>query len=202
MPWSDHTVLKSSLVLDTEMVDNRFNSLYNTIITSLFSGTYFALNPSRRPGPGAMDFTVTHITVAGPLVHEHPVFFLQIRLLRIFLCQTPVKRPKTKFDSGSSNLPPHLRIPKLYGISAFGRQLSYYTYDRVTGVLEPTIIMDSDVDAIVTAPPSLARCNTNIMEVEGRAKFLAMVDEIKQMVHALGYGSMYFVIHPSLTSSN
>lgn len=63
-----------------------------------------------------------------------------------------------------------VRIPKLYGVSAVGRQLSFYTYDRASRTVEPGPL----------AP--IERWNTNIMEEVGRAKFLAVVEEIKQMV--------------------
>lgn len=70
-------------------------------------------------------------------------------------------------------------------VSAIGRQLSYYTYERATGAVEPIVLADSISFVVDTA--LIERWNTNILE-EGSAKFLAVVQEIKQMVAILGTG--------------
>jgi hypothetical protein len=58
-----------------------------------------------------------------------------------------------------------------------GRQLSHYTYERASGAVEPVALVDSTSFVVDTA--RIGRWNTNIMQEEGRAKFLAVVEEIK-----------------------
>jgi hypothetical protein len=58
----------------------------------------------------------------------------------------------------------HVRIPKLYGVSAIGRQRSYYTYERASGAVEPVALADSTNVIIDTAP--VERWDTNIMQEE------------------------------------
>lgn len=65
-----------------------------------------------------------------------------------------------------------MEVPKLYGISAFGRQCAYYTYERETDVVLPEA---------TTAVPPIDRW-TDVMKDEGRDKFKAMVDDIRVMV--------------------
>jgi len=67
----------------------------------------------------------------------------------------------------------------LYGVSAFGRQLAYYTYERASGTVEPAAVVDY---SCISDYAPIETWDTNIMEEGGRAKFLAVVEEIKQMV--------------------
>jgi hypothetical protein len=74
-----------------------------------------------------------------------------------------------------------------------GRQLSYYTYERASGTVEPIALADSTTLVVDTAP--IGRWNRYphprtvlYMEEEGCAKFLAVVEEIKQMVTIIGTG--------------
>ncbi|KAH9015921.1 hypothetical protein EDB85DRAFT_1821785, partial [Lactarius pseudohatsudake] len=76
-----------------------------------------------------------------------------------------------------------VRIPKFYGVNhaiGLGRRLSYYTYERATGAVEPAALADSTSSVVDTA--SIERWYSNIMQEEGRARFLAAMKEIRQMV--------------------
>ncbi|KAH9022710.1 hypothetical protein EDB84DRAFT_1245638, partial [Lactarius hengduanensis] len=73
-----------------------------------------------------------------------------------------------------------VRMPKFYGVNrAIGRRLSYYTYERATGAVEPAALADSTSSVVDTA--SIERWYSNIMQEEGRARFLAAIKEIRQM---------------------
>ncbi|EDR10761.1 uncharacterized protein LACBIDRAFT_324634 [Laccaria bicolor S238N-H82] len=65
------------------------------------------------------------------------------------------------------------------------RQLSFYTYERASRRVEPIPLADSVTRIVDTAP--IERWNTNIMEEEGRTKFL---EEIKQMVANIDTGEL------------
>jgi hypothetical protein len=88
-----------------------------------------------------------------------------------------------------SRLPALAHVPNLYGISAIGRNLSYYTYHKDSGVIEPAALPDNPHVVLDTAP--VERWDTNIMQEEVRTKFLAMVEEIKQMVRDMWYVLVY-----------
>lgn len=143
------------------------------------------------------DHLVCHRAVES---RESPIFFIEI--------EPPTHLPSLSTRKDVENQVRHrflqlshlVRAPKLYGVSAIGRQLSYYTYERASGTVGPIALADSITLVVDTAP--IGRWNTNIMEEEGRAKFLAVVEEIKQMVAIIGTGFMYSqaVVQPSLTS--
>ena len=76
-----------------------------------------------------------------------------------------------------------VQIPMSYGVSAIGRQLCYYTYERASGAIKPTTAL-----ADSTAP--VEQWNTDIMEEHGHVLFMMIVKKIKGMVRDLGYGFM------------
>jgi hypothetical protein len=190
MPWPAHIVAKSDRLLDTERIENKFYGLYNSILAECFPSTHFTVTPqytteeAMTGGTGAIGFAISY--VIEPLNLECPVFFIEIK--------PPTHLPSLSARKDAENLVrrrflqlSHLvRVPKLYGVSAIGRQLSYYTYERASGTVEPIALADSTTLVVDTAP--IGRWNTNIMEEEGRAKFLAVVEEIKQMVAIIGTG--------------
>lgn len=92
-----------------------------------------------------------------------------------FLAITARKDAENQVRSRFGQLAHLVRVPKLYGVSAIGRQLSYYTYERASGIVKPIALTDSGISVVDTAP--IERWNTNIME-EGHAKFLVVVEEM------------------------
>ena len=202
MPWPAHIVAKSSRLLDTESIENKFYGLYDSILNECFPSTQFTITPqytttgAQTGGTGAIAYAITY--VIEPLDLDSPIFFVEIKppthLPSIYTRKVAENQVRTRFVQ----LAHLVRIPKLYGVSAIGRQLSYYTYERASGAVEPVALADSISSVVDTAP--IWRWNTNIMQEEGCARFLAVVEEIKQMVRDLWYGSMYSIVQPSLTS--
>jgi hypothetical protein len=72
---------------------------------------------------------------------------------------------------------------------AIGRQLSYYTYDKDSGVVDPAAFPGSPDIVLETAP--VERWDTNIMQEDGRTKFLVMVEEINRWSAICG---KYYVV--------
>jgi len=183
MPWPAYIVARSSRLLDTETIENKFYGLYNTILTECFPPTHFMVTPQYPTadavtgGIGAINFAITYVIESLDL--DTPILFIEIKppthLPSLFSRKDAENQVRTRFQQ----LAHLVRIPKLYGVSAIGRQLSYYTYERASGAVEPIALADSTTLVVDTAP--IGRWNTNIME-EGRGKFLAVVEEIKQMV--------------------
>jgi hypothetical protein len=83
MPWPAHIVAKSSRLLDTETIENKFYGLYNSILTECFPSTRFTVTPqyttaeATTGGTGAIGFAITF--VIEPLDLESPVFFIQVK---------------------------------------------------------------------------------------------------------------------------
>jgi hypothetical protein len=187
MPWPAHIVAKSSRLLDTETIANKFYGFYGSILNECFPSTHFTITPQyatvEAPAGGSR-FAITY--VIEPLDLDSPIFFVEIKppthLPSMFARKDAENQVRTRF----AQLAHLVQIPKLYGVSAMGRQLSYYTYERASGAVEPTALAESASFIMDTAP--IGRWNTNIMQEEGRAKFLAVVEEIKQMVAIFGMG--------------
>jgi len=188
MPWPAHIVAKSSRLLDTETIENKFYGLYDSILNECFPSTHFTVTPqyptveATTGGVGAIDFAITY--VIEPLDLDSPIFFIEVKPPTYLPSLTTRKDAENQVRTWFWQLAHLVRIPKLYGVSAIGRQLSYYTYERASGAVEPIALADSNTVVVDTAP--IGRWNTNIMEEEGRGKFLAVVEEIKQMVVNLG----------------
>ena len=201
MPWPAHIVKKSNRLLDTETIENKFYGLYDSIIHECFPTTQFTITPqyptaeATTGGTGAIDFAITY--VIEPLEFESPVFFIEVKAPTHLPSITTRKDAENQVRYRFRQLAHLVQIPKLYGVSALGRQLSYYTYDKASGRVEPGVLTDSTEVVVDTAP--LVRWNTNIMEEEGRAKFLAVVEEIKQMVADLGTGLCLLLFKFNLT---
>ncbi|KAF8462666.1 hypothetical protein JB92DRAFT_3068178 [Gautieria morchelliformis] len=174
MPWPAHI---------TETIQNKFFGLYNSILNECFPSPHFMVTPqyttaeAQPGGTGAIDFAITYVIEL--LGVDSPIFFIEIKpptyLPSIAARQYAENQVRTWFKQ----LAHLVAIPKLYGVSAIGRQLSYYTYERASGTVEPIALADSISSVVDTAP--IGRWNTNIMQEEGHAKFLAVVEEIKQM---------------------
>jgi len=186
MPWPAHIVVKSSRLLDTETIENKFYGLYNTILNECFPSTQFTVTPqyptteAQVGGIGPIDFAITYVIEPLDLRIESPVFFIEIRPPTHLSSISARKDAENQVRNQFGQLAHLVRIPKLYGVSAIGRQLSYYTYERASGAVEPFALADSTNAIIDTAP--IERWGTNIMQEEGRTKFVAIVEEIKQMV--------------------
>jgi len=66
MPWPAHIVTKSTRLLDTESIENKFYGLYDNILNECFPPTQFMISPqyttieAAAGGIGAMDFAITY----------------------------------------------------------------------------------------------------------------------------------------------
>jgi hypothetical protein len=194
MPWPPHIVAKSASLLDTETIENKFYGLYNIILNECFPATQFVVTPqyataeARAGSTGDIidrAFAITYV-IERLNLESGPIFFVEIKPPTYLPSISTRKDAENQIRHRFLQLSHLVRIPKLYGVSAIGRQLSYYIYERASGNVEPVALADSPSAVVDTAP--IERWDTNIMEEEGRVKFLAVVEEIKQMVATLGKG--------------
>ncbi|KIL62558.1 hypothetical protein M378DRAFT_193175 [Amanita muscaria Koide BX008] len=182
----------SSRLTDTEPIANKFNGLYDAIIHERFPSSQFVVTPQyptlEAPEPfgvGASNFAISF--VIEPVGLESPVLFIEVTPPTYIVPPNARKQAEKQIRARFGSLDHLVRIPKLYGISAIGKQVSYYTYDRASGAVEPAALPADPNRVIDTAPVERW---ANIMQEEGRTKFLAMVEEIKQM----------FLLFPTITS--
>jgi hypothetical protein len=120
-------------------------------------------------------------------------YSLKSSLLSIFLPYSPARTLKIKFGRGSAYLLTLSEYRSCTELALWGRQLSYYTYDKDSGVVEPAALPDNPYVVLDTAPAE--RWDTNIVLEEGRTKFLAIV-EIKRLVRDLWYVLVHSGIRP------
>ncbi|KAI0283106.1 hypothetical protein BGY98DRAFT_1113027 [Russula aff. rugulosa BPL654] len=80
MPWPAHIVAKSSRLLDTETIENKFYGLYNSILTECecFPSTRFTVTPQYATAE-AMTGVSRSPFVIEPLDLESPVFFVEVK---------------------------------------------------------------------------------------------------------------------------
>jgi hypothetical protein len=120
--------MKSSCLLDTETIENRFYGLYNSILNECFPSTQFTITPqyllveALAGGTDAIHFVITF--VIEPLDLDSPIFFIEIKppthLPSLLACKEAENQVRTQFVQ----LAHLVQIPKLYRVSAIGRQLS------------------------------------------------------------------------------
>jgi len=139
-------------------------------------------------GVGAIDFAITYVIEALDI--DSPVLFIEVKPpihLPVISARKEAENQARRRYGEISHL---VKIPKLYGISAIGRQLSYYEYHKASGRITPDALPDSSAIVMDTAP--IERWDTNIMEPEGYDKFMRIVEEVKLMTFALWW--VYFIV--------
>jgi hypothetical protein len=187
MRWPAHIVQKSSRLLDTETIENKFYPLYDDILNECFPRTTFSISPqyatpmAQTGGVGAIDFAITYVIEALDI--DSPVLFIEVKPPIHLPVISARKEAENQVRRRFGEISHLVKIPKLYGISAIGRQLSYYEYNKASGRIVPDALPDSSAIVMDTAP--VERWNTNIMEPEGYDTFVRIVEEVKRMTFAL-----------------
>ena len=124
MSWPAHIVAKSSRVLDAETIENKFYGLYNSILTECFPSTQFTVTPqyvtegAQTGGSGTIGFTIAYVV---ELLDLGPIFFIEIRPPTEFSSLSARRDANDQVRTRFRELADILQIPKLYGVSAFGR---------------------------------------------------------------------------------
>lgn len=187
MPWPTHIVQKSSRLLDTETIENKFYPLYDDILNECFPRTTFSISPqyatpmAQIGGVGAIDFAITYVIEALDI--DSPVLFIEVKPPSHLPIISARKEAENQVRRRFEEISHLVKIPKLYGISAIGRQLSYYEFDLASNRITPDALPDSF--AIVTGTAPQERWDTNIIDSEGYDKFMRTVEEVKRMTFAL-----------------
>jgi len=184
-------------------VENKYYGAYDKTLNGLFdtlnvngndSAEEYIVEPQYTPtceerGIPAINFVITHLFLhtrsgSGKKTEgdaaDKPIFFLEIK-------------PPVNVNSGSARIAADAQmrarfrslrddcpIPILHGISVMGQRLAFYSMDKATGCIEPRYIaMSKDY---VTNPISADRWQMDVTTEEGYQRFLAVVNDVKDMV--------------------
>jgi len=109
MRWPAHIVQKSSRLLDTETIENKFYPLYDDILNECFPRTTFSISPqyatpmAQTGGVGAIDFAITYVIQALDI--NSLVLFIEVKPPIHLPVISAVKKPKIKCDVGLERFP-------------------------------------------------------------------------------------------------
>ncbi|KAF8996930.1 hypothetical protein BDQ17DRAFT_1429438 [Cyathus striatus] len=203
MPWSLDVSLYCALV-ESEQLE--YGVLYNAVLRECFRSTFPRLHPfSQSPICSPFHFclpTDPSLPVGSSgcptfkrLRSYEVVGDMQLKSALLFVATKPVKflTMPNKRKVADEEMRERLRqlslcstrVPKLFGVCAFGRNFAFYKYDRVTGEITPPKIPQPDsIDETVETAP-IEWWSTNVMDEDGREKFLELVEEVKSMANEL-----------------
>jgi hypothetical protein len=146
MPWPAHIRRKSDRLTDNETIENKFYPLYGDILNEFFPRDRFSICPqyatpvAQTGGVGAIHFTVTYVVEALDL--DSVVFLLEINPPTHLPILSARKEADKQVRQRFGQIAHLVKIPTLYGISAIGRHLCYYTYHLTTGIVERVEILE------------------------------------------------------------
>jgi hypothetical protein len=188
MPWCARAARQSARVPDTVTNENYFYPLFNTILGEAFPEEEFSICPQYPVMPitlgreGSINYAVTYL-VQGIDRDDNPLFFIEVKPPGQLLYPSAREAAAVQIRDRFRDLAVSLRIPKLYGVSAFGRRIAYFSFNAETGKVEPPIVRNVTGNIEDVAP--MHQWDTNIMEEDGRDKFLRVVAEVKEMACSL-----------------
>ena len=186
--WSQKIIHLSAHVNDQQTNENYFYPLWNAILGEAFPEEDFAICPQYPTRPtaagreGAIDYAVTYL-IQDAAHDDCPVFFVEVKPPTDMRYPSARERTAAQMKQRFKALLVDLRIPMLYGISAFGRNIAYFSFNSQSQRIVPNIVGNTGEYIRGVAPAD--HWNSNIMEPEGRAEFLRIVGEVKTMSHAL-----------------
>ncbi|KAI9464036.1 hypothetical protein BJY52DRAFT_1251206 [Lactarius psammicola] len=175
-PWASK-ITKRFNTIPANARENDYYAPYNKLLYTLFPAdsdytvapqSYSVLN-SR----GSVDFIIEFEV----LLEDKPVLFLEIEEPKKIAFQSAREEADNQMRKRMVDLAPACPLDTLSGVSAFGTQLSFYTYDKQTRILPARISPHPHMETD-TAP--LNHWDCNILEDEGAQRFQDLVAEIKR----------------------
>ncbi|KAH9168571.1 hypothetical protein EDB89DRAFT_2073850 [Lactarius sanguifluus] len=163
---------------------------FGVILRALKSLPQYATAEAQTGGPGAINFAISYVIESLDL--DSPVLFVEIKPPMHLPSISAVKTPKTKSEPGSCNL----LISSEYRScteSMLSDDDSPTTHMKEPPVLSNLLLWKTLLPLLWTLPLLRGGTRICIMQEEGRARFLAAIKEIRQMVRDLWYESMYSV---------
>jgi hypothetical protein len=195
MPWSRKILHFSEALWDQESIENYFYPLYLQILIESFHEPEYVIWPqyplrvADQPHEGAINFAVTYEVQPSDKDSfidrddYSPVMFIEVKppthLHSIAGRESAALQIKERFEE----LAEQTQIPKVYGVSAIGKNFACYCYDATSRTTTPAI--NKNLRSIIDDVAPIDRWSANIMEPEGRNTFLQVVGEVKEMAQRL-----------------
>ncbi len=179
MVWSDP--IKNSFEVAATLsnnIESDWYPPYNNLLANLFPDTDdFLVEPQFLENPKRNRDGIDYATIFVVQWKWKPVFFIDIRVPAFFPGRNTVDRQmRRRFREFDESIP----VPTFYGVSAFGTRLSIYSYDKQkTKAIQPKYIPRKLNCFNDTAPENWWAFD--ILQPEGEAKLLEVVDYVKQM---------------------
>ncbi|KAI9439501.1 hypothetical protein H4582DRAFT_1534233 [Lactarius indigo] len=175
-PWPPKVTKRFSTVPPNAR-ENDFYGPYNKLLYTLFPpDSDYTVAPQSHPILTSRD-SVDFIIEFEVLLEDSPVLFLEIKEPRMITFESVREDVDNRMRKRMRDLAPVCPLDTLNGVSAFGTQLSFYSYDKQTRILPARVSPHPSVETDI-AP--LDRWDCNILEDEGARRFKDLVEEIKR----------------------
>jgi len=179
MPWPGIITEAFHLALrDGRIDESRLYGPYNLLLNHLFpmeEGYMIVPQYKRREDSKSINFeaifTVMH--------HEHPVFFVEVKPSGHIDNMSPRRSADKQMRNRFVDFADRVEVPILYGMSALGSNVCYYTYDERTRRILPEVVKDVPNLVIDTAPAD--HWSLDIMTPDGEEKLRQVVNHVKAM---------------------
>ena len=180
-PWSAKITKRFSTV-PANARENDFYGPYNKLLCTLFpADSDYTVAPQSYSIINSRD-SVDFIIEFEVLLEDKPVLFLEIKEPAKITLKSAREEADNQMRKRMGDLAPICPLDTLNGVSAFGTQLSFYTYDKQTRILPARIPPHPELETD-TAP--LNRWDCSILEDEGAQRFQDLVAEIKRKCEQL-----------------
>lgn len=196
MPWDKYILrqFESALPLG-EHDESRYYGPYNTLLGDLFPKEegYMVVPRYKRPRDvTSAEFYAIFLVQQG----ESPVFFVEIKAAGHIHNRARRGAADEQMRETFCELLEDITIPILYGVSAMGTKLCFYTFTKETRRLEPNRVANSDIFLVDMAPKS--RWDVDILTAEGEQRFRDIVEDAKRMYEQTGQVWLSSLIASSL----
>ncbi|TFK37792.1 hypothetical protein BDQ12DRAFT_684694 [Crucibulum laeve] len=180
MPWPSYIKNAFEIITAGATHEYLFYGPYNTLLNFLFPAEegYLMSAWFRRPHDGwPVDFTNAFLVLKS----SHPVFFIQVKLPGDYESCSARASADEQMRMCFFDLADDIKLPVLYGASALGTRLRFYTYRSTNKLLSPHLIPeDSEANGSDVAPAEL--WNLDLFSDEGYTRVMQIVNEVKAMV--------------------
>ncbi|KIJ53221.1 hypothetical protein M422DRAFT_25682 [Sphaerobolus stellatus SS14] len=187
MPWPPYVLEAFEAIpggINGATDESLFYGPYNTLLGFLFPPTdHYMITPQfKRPPEGwSIDFTTVFIVRKA----FHPVFFIEIKPPADHARRSSRAAADGQMRTCFFDLVDAVQLPVLYGVSALGTRLCFYSYQSNDDALSP-IRIDAKPLLMKDVTPA-DWWNIDLLSDEGVIKLTEVVNDVKAMV-ARHYG--------------
>ena len=182
-PWPEH-IHQSFYSAKMQDLHGRDETLYygpfTRLLYTLFSldGPYEIMFQFKT---GALqDSWEDDIPIIMVVVNKRPVFFMALKPPSSLLYDSKREEANDQMIRQFRDLIP-VSAPTLYGISAFGTQISFYEYNSATSIFQPEQVPQVHSSLFADVAP-IARWDCDVLKPGGANRLRDVVKKIKKMM--------------------